>query len=592
MFENEKENIENGISINPRAVIIDILASVYHIELPSVENISNSTNCTQRNFIIKSSDDSIEIYDNITTNELDRLLSHKSDIGIEDKFKYRLASLYGAMGNYKREIEILKQIDNITEKTFYHEKLAESLLKDSNGEGVNILKQINSVDSLLSMSLYYLQKNDLENAERLLIDILAIEPTNYKALSTYSVVSLLKCDYNLVVRLLRKLSNYHGLNEYSSFLFALAYYYNGNIKKALKWGIIGININPLNKDIINLISHLSQDIEIKNIEKYLLNYLSVKTESFVIERLARYYYHAGKYGKSLELLKNLLIKDDKNPSTWNNLAITSLKIGKLENVSKYYLQALKCMGDEVNITILSNYFRYLSLHQEYKLLIDLFELMKVNQIVVLNYNSYRSIFSYYFESLRNIGDIEKYQELLLTIYKSNEEQTLRIAVLNELICFFSTYTIDIDLLSIYSVELESYINKINDFSEKMRVINNVIFGYLECNRSPNLSLIEYFRSNLDKNPYYNATYGLYYLKKGNLKKGIEYYENSIKYSSQTELTHSLKQKRDIETAKYYLGQKNISNATLYFNKVLKRNNVICPYYIDIAKMYLKEIEKS
>ena len=592
MFENEVIKAENGITIKPRDVNIDILASTYRIVLPSIERMRNLAECTSKDIVISNSQDSTELIKTIISNELQNMKENEPLLNSEDKYKYRLAELYGSLGDHRKEIKILEEIRNIDAKPFYYEKLAEAILKVDENTGMSLLSGMNTTESLITMALYYLQNNDIENAECIIKKLYELEKEDYKILSIYAIINLLKCRYGNVVNNLRELINIHDIDEYSCFLMSLAYYYDEKIDKAFKWARIGININPINKDLINILSQLSLVNNNPFIEVYLQRYLSAKNDSFVIERLARFYFHAGKYEKSLGLLNGLLIKDDKNQSIWNNLAIANYRLGKYENISKYYLQAIKCMHGEIDVVIVSNYFKYLTEVKEYKLLIDLFFTLEINTKIMLNSESYKRVYYYYIDSLKNTGKIDEYLCMLLEIYNVNADEDLRIAILNDLICFYSTYKADTSMIALYAAELEEFIERIQNPVERMRVINNVIFSYLECGRSPSSTLFETFSSNLDHNPYYNATFGLFHLKHGHIEKGVRYYEKAISYAKDKILVHCLKQKRDLEIAKTYLNDANINNALRYFNKVIKRREDGYLYFSDIAKNFITKIEKT
>jgi Tfp pilus assembly protein PilF len=491
-----------------------------------------------------------------------------------------MASLFSILGEQDSELKYLSMIDNIRNKEFFNEKLGEIILKKNQDEGIKILSNIDTPDAIVSIALSYLQRQNFNEAKNTLEQYFEKNSFNYKVAMVYALLNLLIGQTNVTIKTIRQVFIQKDLDANSCFIISLAYFCNQDYKKCNYWANIGLNINPIHKDLLRLKFSVFLILQDNNIiENYLSKYLSFKSDDVIINECLAYYYFLNKqFSSAIEILKTLIITDDKNSTYWNNLAISYYKNSQNDKALSHYLQALKLSKDN-DMTLYSNVLKYMLKEEEYDKLVDLYLKLDMQHNVDLTFNSYLNIHSCFLRALIYLRRFDEYQGLINEIkINSFNDTNLKIYVINEIISFFSRYCYNpIELLKC-GKELESILSSKEDIDNRVGNLNNIIYSYLEADTPyEDYTSFQYFRSNLDKSPIYNATYGLYCIKAGNLEKGLSYYEKSIIYSSDNVLTIALKQKRDLETAKYYL-KKNEPKRVFYYLKKVKKNSTKETYY--------------
>ena len=582
---NTHKDIDDSLDIQSNKLAIEIFLDTHKIKLPSLDHIRESLE-EHKSDVAVLNDSYILNAEDIANAKLGDLIKLKNMLKNEDKYKYHMASLFSMLGEQYSKLEYLSMIDDIQNKEFFNEKLGEIILKNNQDEGIKILSNIDSPDAIVSIALSYLQRQDFNEAKNTLERYIAKNNFNYKVAMIYALLNFLMGQTNVTIKIIRQVFIQKDIDANSCFIISLAYFCNQNYKKCNYWANIGLNINPIHKDLLRLKFSVFLILQDNNIliENYLVKYLSFKSDDVIIKECLAYYYFLNKqFSSAIEILKTLIITDDKNSIYWNNLAISYYKNSQKDKALSHYFQALKLSRNN-DMTLYSNVLKYMLKEEEYGKLVDLYLKLEMRHNIVLTFNSYVNIHSCFLRALIYLRRFDEYQGLINEIkINSSNDIKLKIYVINEIISFFSRYCYNPTELLKCGKELESILSSKKDIDNRVGNLNNIIYSYLEADAPyEDYTSFQYFRSNLDKNPIYNATYGLYYIKAGNLEKGLDYYEKSIIYSSDSVLTIALKQKRDLETAKYYLKKNEQKRVFYYLKKVIKNNTKETYYYSEQA----------
>lgn len=578
MFELEVNKIKSGVSILPHKIVIELIANELQIVIPSLDDIKKQD---FKDLEISNEKGENHLYKNLLDTELSNLLNNYKNYKDNDKFNYRISSLYHELGLYEKEKEYLDKIDDIYNKPFYRNKLLVNNLKMNLNSGVRDLKKYHDFDAILNLGLAYIQKKDIENAFQTIYELSLVYNHDYKVMCTLSLIYTLKRDFNSSISSLRNLTKNGNYDDNICYLFSLAYYLNNQYEKSYKYSKIGNQLNKFNKNLIIIHSLASDKLNIKDNIASLELYLTVKEDKEVYERLAKAYYYNSEYKKAESVLKKLLIYDDKCPSIWNNLALIYNKKRIFDKSESYYLAAIQNIKNKQDYLIIMNYFKFLYMKKDFENIKKVYEELKLNELNSNIFHDCYNIHICYLDSLKCLNNNDEYINKILSLYdilKKNDSTNNRL--LNKIICYYSSVEKNKDILKDYLNKtyksLESHISK----DERIRSINNIIFASIENHLLIDHNLIVELRSNLDKNPYYTATYGLINYNWDNLEKGNYYYEKALSLTSDNNLKKKLKTKRDIEQIKYYLKKNKLKRAESIISKIYKNKRNIEAYYLE------------
>ena len=284
----------------------------------------------------------------------------------------------------------------------------------------------------------------------------------------------------------------------------------------------------------------------------------------------------------------LLVLNDKNPSTWNNLALTYQKLNESENkILKCYLKALENFNKSENLIIAGNFLNFLNKNKKYSEIIEIYDSLNLNHIENRElFSKNFSIQEIYLRALRKLNKFDDYIKVAKDLYNITTDKTNRVFILNDLVFVYSTDLYSYDMIIKYSTELENCISSVENKEIQMKILNNVIFSKLETDQFISHDKLNYFRSHLDRNPFYNATYGLFCLKNKNIQKGVNLYNKAIGFAYSEDLKDKLRVKKNLEIGKAYISLNSFQTAKYYLEKVIK--NTKYSYYKDQAERIISE----
>lgn len=568
LFENENQSI----------YIQNVIDSL-RIELPTFDQIMNMKEIGIKNIRVNEISRSLENSDikEILNYEKSNLLNKKEMLGDLPKYKYRLAILYEKTGEKEKANEILKEIGESLENSFFHHKLALSILEKDFNLGVNELKKENIDEAYISLALAYLQKGDLTTANKYISYAYEKYDYNPRINSVYALILELLGQYQKSICLLREVIRMGNLSQSIYYLLSMNYVFLKNMEKAYYYCNISNHINPLNKDSLILLCQISHRLKkFDTLGKKLEQYLKYNpNDTSIWSNIALVNYYKDNIDESKKALNAIIALDENEYTAWNNLALVSIKENDLDKADRCFAQALVKCNNVFEQNVLLNYFKFLFKNKKYEKLCLLYEEFGINKNAILEKEKAFPYHELYIYSKNELHEYSTYIGLLNEIKNIYKENLIPfVKVLNNIICFFSTVDYN------YSKEskenlliLENIIKKEKlSIEEYNKSINNIIFAYLEYNDLEKVEeYIDLFRSRIDKSPYFNATYGLYYFRKGNNEKGEKYYEKAIVYCNNSELKNKLIRKRDLEIARYYLNKSMEKQAEEKIMKILKDN---------------------
>ena len=570
----DSKKIEDSLVQKPNNIYIQDIFDELNIELPSFNEILSLKKIGQDNIKINSMPDSSLEFSDIVLYEKENLLKHYDSLNKYPKYQYQLASLYNILGNNEEADKLLNSIKDIND--FYHHKYALSLLKKDFKSGVSELKKNNSAEDYISLSLAYLQKREILEACSTISIAYEKFDYNQRINSVYGLVEELLGNYQHSISLFKEII-FNGDNLGSIYyLLSLDYLFTKNFKRAYKYALIAVYLNPNNRDSLLMLCQLSYiEKTYSNIIPKLESHLISKPKDVVIwSHLSLFHFYNHNYSECKKAIGAILSLDEDNYSAWNNLAVISIEQKEFDKAHKYFAQALKNVNDVFSNNVLINYFNFLFNSKNYSMIVDLYKKIMSTVPLVDKNNAYK-YHEYYLYSEFELCHYDKYISLLKDLKSSySDSNEIVLKLLNDLICYYCT--IDFNSIYEYSLieELEVLLRS-NKFSKEYieKSYNNILFAYLEYEDLKNSNnYINRLRNRLDNNPYFIATYGLYCFKHGDIKKGEKLYKKAIDFSPDQKLQSRLIRKRDLELAKYYLKHENLKQAENLLTKVLAQSD--------------------
>lgn len=570
-------NPSDSLVQKPQSLYIQSLFDSLKIELPSFDQILNIKNIGLKNIKINSLSVNYSIISELLQYEKNNILRYKDSLGDLPKYKYRLAVLYEKTGEKEKAENILKDITENDNSNFYHYKYAISLLNKDFELGINELKKINVDETYISLSLAYLQKGDLESAENNIKHAYNEFDYNSRINLIYALIEQLKGSYQQSICLLREIINLSTPSFATYYLLSMNYVLQKNVKKAYKYCVISNYLNPLNKDSLILLCQISNNLKIyKGMVHKIEQYLDYDNKDISMwSHLAIFYYNEDNNKECKNALRTLLTLDENDYSAWNNLALIAIKEHEIEKAEKYFAQAVLKSGENLFRTkVLENYFQFLFNTKQYDKLCTIYESLNINQQTMLKSHEAFKYHEYYIYSKYELHEYHAYINLLNELKSSYKQDiVLYSIILNNIICYYCNIEIDKNQEDLTIYELENLIKK--NFlprRELEKSYNNILFAYLEYNDINNSNrYIVILRDRIDNNPYFNATYGLYYFKYDNIERGEYFYNKAINLCNDNDLKNRLIRKRDLEIAKYYLNHDKKKNAKNKIEKILKES---------------------
>lgn len=585
MFEDTKEDEEDKInlSIKRQRVSITFPDEKLEIKLPYFDQIDEIPNINLENFISKSSTLKNKTLKNHLDEELKDFKKKKEKFGNSTKYQYRLAKLYNLVGDYELEKDIISTINNGDKKNI--------IIEEESIENTKVEYQ--SLHLLLKECISLFKDLKFQQARTKLISLHAKYGCHYKINLLLAISNIYNSDFKRAISFLKELIQ-NGIYEDDIFYYlSLAYYFEKQYAKAYMNAFIGLEINWKNRNLLILYYNSCLKNKTKINISYFENYNDLFVDTQIIEILAKYYFYECKYSISEEKLKSLLEMNYPKSLIWNNLALIQNKRKDYKKTKIFYDNAIKYADKKSDFNIISNYFNFLYRQKEYEEIVNNFIKYRLN---LLNNDLLEKAFEthyVYLNSLLKLQEKDAYIEKLNQMYDTYTNDIIhKTKIVNNLLCIYSHENIYTKKLDSIFNEADNCITLTNKYDDKMRTLNNLIFCKIEKGITISEQQISDFRSKLDKNPFYNATYGLYLLRSGNLSKGLLYYEKSLQYTASSDLKNRLRDKRDYERAYYFYSIDNFNKSKSLLNKLISKTKSDDVIYTDMAKSLLKSINQN
>lgn len=485
-----------------------------------------------------------------------------------------LASFHKMAGDFEHEKVYLDQIPaQGKDDYFFHRKVSNLILSGNKNEARDLVLSDsvdNSGNNNLSLAYLSIQEGDYESAEKYSIQALKLNQLNFRARTVFGSLKLIKGEFDEAIRQYKITSEDQ---PYSSSLFlnlALAYLCKDDIKKAKKYVKRSVSLNPLNRDAVILFADLIIDVnkternhdrkkfKYNEAIRILENFIQYESDDPVaLERLAQAYFLNNDYNEALNYLKKQNIIDE-NPHVLNNIALIYRRTGNKQRAYQYFKRALIVDPIDKHFEIMLNFVNFLLFEGKYKEVVEqTSQYLDSNLMNMLSRNDVLAKV-YFGQVLAKIELRDKDFDLVLienlsTASELSEKVKLEFIVF--LMFLYATYLPEKTKTMNYAAFIENLLSSEKDIASKTKdiLINNLVYAFVEFDE---VSKAERYMgrigSNIHKDVFQTATAGLYYIKKGNLKKGENLYRESIRLTDKLRIKGLLRQKMYLEIGKSLL----------------------------------------
>jgi tetratricopeptide (TPR) repeat protein len=518
--------------------------------------------------------------------EISNLLKKETKFGKSATYQSHLANLYEIANEKKLELRRREVAVNLSDNSVYRHKLAKTSFEENEiSEAIKILSVCNDVYSLLKIASIYAVENKIKQSTELVDEALIIDALSYKARMFKGALCLYERQPQDAIRHFKIALDSH---PYSSALFVnlgIAYCQMKQFDKAIKSLRKALILDPLNKNALIFFADLSfeQGNILESID-WMETYTNYERKSGSIwGRLARanvFLEDKNKKMQNLQLaldaLKNELAIERKT-STLNNIGVIYNEIGDKDKALRFFnLSYLSSESIEESQSAISNLANIHLNNGDIEIAYNL--LAKHLQIVVGKEQeqtySHQKLYSILVRCISQLPNKSEHISLLESLLKTVEFEDIKIDMYTFLIYYhtierpikqkiieYSEYFLKEDKKSISENKI-NYVGALNNLIFALYLFDEVEFadGLLD-------KIISFVRSS----PYVTATFGMSLLKKGNIKRGIEYYKEAISTLTSPDAKSKFKQIMNYEVGKAYLNSNQISKANRYLRNAKEEN---------------------
>lgn len=577
---------EREIKIPPRAIEISFLENEdgdgsLVLQLPSAEELaqldSNSLQHISLRQLIKR--DSLLIRERLHL-DYRRELSKLDRYSDSSTYFVRLAGYAELINSQSEANNHLKKALALQSDPHFSHLLADGYLKVNElNSAMHLFESCDltkDVYANLKIAYIYAAQEDIDTAKRYVDLALTIDYSNSASQMFRGAIYIWEKQFERAVRSFRVAAESRPSSSSALHVnLAAAYWGLGSKVKAKEAARIALVINPLNENAAALYSDICFLIgEHKAPIPYLESYVEWEQRSGDMwARLARSYYHIGKkennranLQKAFQALNNEK-KLNESPTVWNNLALTVWALKDTERAERYFGRAIVLTSEAsaANFNIISNLVALLIDARKYA------QACKVlNSIIFDNLDPSHESKTIDRLILQKVIVLEALNERGQAISLAREWLETRIVckeveidLLSRLVYHYSTTEHHLDVVDQYGPQIEMLTTDEETLPEGLRVraINNLAFAYLVFDKTEKAwDLLSQLASEVHKDPYVTATFGLYQLREGNFDKSRRYYLDAVSLLSDRKTKNRFRQRMNLEFGKYFLRQGKYSTA--------------------------------
>jgi len=520
--------------------------------------------------------------------EINELKKFASRFDSSPTYHSKMSSVLKLAGNIKQSLEHAKVASELSTDSRYSFLLGKKYL-DSNDmiKAIKVFEQpINSdnAEAILKLAEISLINNQIKDAEEFIQRLLELNPLDWRGISLAGTISLIQGKLEEAIQLYKLAIRDNNKSTTTYLNMAVAYFFLGQEKNALKSLCKATAISPTNKNALLFFSDLEyhSNLGSEQLEAALIRFLKINdSDPEVSSRLISLIEKKGDYKRGINLFRP--IADKLNDSgVYNNLGVlySHLDIGKAEN---YYIKAIEANTDDGQdygwkIAVLNLATVYLQKQQPNNSIMLLEKCMQLIPMRDYTYNAVLSrIPSVYVNALSMAEQTDKAASIAgeyLNDSKLHLEGQMELAAQLS-VCY--SMSIDQPEIALGYARQALNIAQTLQLGNRINVhLNNLIFVLIETGHLKEAKeLLPNLKLDIAGQAYPLATKGLYHFRIGEFDKGESYYKKAISISQNYTAKEQLRLKLNYESAIAALELNKPNKAKRMLKKVVNTHIKYC-----------------
>jgi Flp pilus assembly protein TadD len=499
-----------------------------------------------------------------------------------------LASTYLFVGDSRAAIALLREAVAQLHSELLKHKLATALIEEGQFDTAEQLLDRPSKEwitsALVSRAYLCVRKGQIDIGRKHIVAALEEDYFDYSARLFAGALLIWEGAHREAIRCFKIASEERPRASIPLVHMAAAYFALDQKTQAITALRKATNLNPLDDQAVSFYCDLlflagKPEIAIKPLER-LYDLWGSDTRATILDRLAKAYLDSAQHTKAIQILRQRLVTAPNNPSLLNNASVVLWNKGDFDDAKALLIRAAeKVLGQEA---FLAN---------------DAIPV--INLLTLLIQREEYSVGLRYAEGLLQrlgpqtspklkIDALIRYVDVLAGSGKTNTAAALAEESFGRLKGSHpNAYRFALFLLHYYSVVVPDKAKVFSlveeaiagaereDVEDKLRIqcANNVVFSLLQFNEIKRASqYLSLLHPEVLKNPYATATYGLFYLRKGNFSKGKVLYDKAIQLAGNKLLKGRIRQRMALELAKEYKVRGDGKEALYWLERALNEQH--------------------
>ncbi len=494
--------------------------------------------------------------------EFERLHAQYERFKTAPTFLSRLSLLARLSGRSRLALELAESAAQLGSSPEIKFKLADEQLGSKEVEGTRLLVELAAegyVPASLRLVERALLREDWDQAQRLTGELLDSDYQDWRIHLVAGAIALNLGHYAQAVHHFRIAQQERPRSAAISQNIAIAQYALGNTKQAIQAARRSIALNPFKESALVFLAdvltneRIAAGVPIRLFDRFLEH----RPDSQAIAgRVANLYLLTGDAPRGIDVLRKLQ-SEQRSPALLNNIGVLYWSQKNLGTAQRYFVAAIKELAADSPhaalvtanaVTVLLEAGEFKNVEQITASILDGLEVR-----AAVSDRHLSRIFGVRTEALfrqRNYGKAIPLAEMALR--QQDAYPRLRAMLASQLVCYYALVEGNYEIALTWARQEVDSSRMVGEDVVLNTALNNLSFILLELGRSDEArKYIETLRSDLGDSAIVLATRGLYQIRAGAMSRGEANYRKAIRISADSALAESLRQKFNLELAKYW-----------------------------------------
>jgi len=550
-----------------KLVLAEGLGDQFALVLPPLEDLAEIKKVTGKHFSLRAqADDQWAPFRNAFTAEFEQLEKKKARFGNSKTFITHLANLAELAGRREAEYEVLADTPEELRDPFMQRLIAENLIsrgRSDEAEKILLAHDLaNDTAASLRIAFFLVQRNDLDEAARVVSRVLSIDPFNYGGRLFEGALRLAKGQIHQAIQSFKIAEEERPTSSVLFTNMAIAYVCAKKNEKALAALRKAVAFDPLNENAVSLLADVSHAVgHDENAVPALRYFVSLEQRAPSIwGRLARALLEIKQPQEALDALRRQASQEDTS-AVWNNIGVARVALKRRSEALSAFKHAIQKVAADTRADGLLAVRNSLALLVEEKHYDEVIRLARIalkedNDHLCRHDKKLCDIYVFMLHSMRHMDRMQEAMRICEELLKDEHiAYDLRIWLVTQMLAYYAIVPEQADRAVALGRDYQGALENLDAVRDGLRegFINNLIFAFAETGHVEEAQALLSHMSNLvHHSPYPTATLGLLHFRKGHIDRGVALYEEAIRLAVQVREKARIRQKLNLELGLYLL----------------------------------------